>query len=142
MHSRFCNMCNITLIQKLLIYFLSANHIDVIGIILFQFPVQLFHGMHDNRIFNLIRRIMCQHNIGAVFSGRPFGNSPTSFVPSRQLSRLLSRGKISDPSESVPEAHYFPNCPIFIYCCNDIHDFLPPDCYIATGMFLICGPVT
>ena len=25
---------------------------------------------------------------------------------------------------------------------NDIHNFLLPDCYIATGMFLICGPVT
>ena len=40
-------------------------------------------------------------------------NSPTSFVPSRQLSRLLSRGKISDPSESVPEAHYFFQLPNF-----------------------------
>ena len=136
-------MCNITLIQKLLIYFLSANHIDVIGIILFQFPVQLFHGMHDNRIFNLIRRIMCQHNIGAVFQRKTI----------RKTLQRLSSHHDNFPGCCLAEKFLihrnpyqkliiFSNCPIFIYCCNDIHNFLLPDCYIATGMFLICGPVT
>ena len=155
-----CHMSRIAVWKHLTVDLLSADHIDILTVIFFQLFQYFLDTVHDDGTFDLIILIFRQDNVDSVFERQSVRktlqclSAHHNYFSGCHLTEHLHIVRNTDQQFIV-----LADRPVLIHSSNQIHLTYPPlfsfftlfypvnvfchaSFYTATGICLICGPVT